>query len=119
MNAVTTRILAQEEPLLTTANNTLSFVNVITLSNPAVLLCTLLLSVIISAFSVITLSDNHREVTGLLSTLQQEHSQLETRYGQLLLEENTLASPIRVEKMAKQNDNMTFPTAQQVVMITQ
>ena len=77
----------------------------------------LLFSIVISALSVITLSDSNRKMIGQLSSLQQDRNLIQTQYGQLLLEKNTWITPSRVEHIAKQDDGLVFPNAQKVVII--
>jgi cell division protein FtsL len=87
------------------------------LSRQTMMTLALLISIVISALSVITLSDSNRKMVGELASLQQDRNHIQTQYGQLLLEKNTWVAPSRVERAAKQNDNLVFPNSQQVVYI--
>lgn len=77
----------------------------------------LIFSIVISALSVITLSDSNRKMVGQLQTLQQDRNLISTQYGQLLLEKNTWVAPSRIERVAKQTDGLVFPNPQKVVII--
>ncbi len=87
------------------------------LSRQAMMTLALLFSIVISALSIITLSDCNRKMVGELASLQQDRNQIQTQYGQLLLEKNTWVAPSRVEKSAKQDEGLVFPNAQQIVYI--
>lgn len=92
-------------------------IRALALSRQTMVTLGLLFAIIISALSVITLSDSNRKMVGELASLQQDRNQIQTEYGQLLLEKNTWIAPSRVEHAAKQDDNLVFPNAQQVVYI--
>jgi cell division protein FtsL len=89
----------------------------ITISKSNMLFLSLILSIVISALSLITITDNNRIAFGDLATLSQASNDLETKYGQLLLEENTWSAPARVEAIAQQNFGMSQPDPQEVVII--
>lgn len=92
-------------------------IRALSLSRQASTLLLLVFSIIISALSIITLSDSNRKMIGEMASLQQDRNILETQYGQLLLEKNTWISPSRVERAAKQDSNLTSPNPQKVVII--
>lgn len=92
-------------------------IRALVLSRQTTMTFMLILTIVISALSVITLSDSNRKMVGELSSLQQDRNIIQTEYGQLLLEKNTWAAPSRVERAAKQDDGLVFPNAQKVVII--
>lgn len=89
----------------------------IALTTPMIGLMSLIAALLISAFSVIYVSDLNRQAFSELSTLQHSRNHLYTQWGQLLLEENTWASPERIETVAKQDLGMIIPSAKNVVII--
>jgi cell division protein FtsL len=77
----------------------------------------LLLMVIICALSVVTSQDKARK---LFAELQKEkdHAQLmEVEWGQLQLEQSTLAMPARVEKVAVNKLQMRLPNNKQIQFV--
>ncbi|HEV2613363.1 MAG TPA: cell division protein FtsL [Gammaproteobacteria bacterium] len=92
-------------------------IRAIALSRQAMTTFLLVFAIVISALSVITLSDSNRKMVGELSSLQHDRNLIQTEYGQLLLEKNTWVAPSRVERAAKQDDGLVFPNAQKVVII--
>jgi len=77
----------------------------------------LLVLVITAALSVV---NSQHQARKLFISLQQEkeHSrQMEVEWGQLQLEQSTLAAPARVEKIATQHLQMQFPGKDQVQFI--
>jgi cell division protein FtsL len=89
----------------------------LSLSKHNIMFFTLVFAIVISALGVITLADMNRIAFGDLATLQQSRDDLQTTYGQLLLEENTWSSPARVETIANQNLGMSQPDQQKVIII--
>lgn len=89
----------------------------ITLTTPIMGLTSLIAVLLISAFSVIYISDLNRQAFNELSSLQHSRNHLYTQWGQLLLEENTWAAPERIENVAKQDLGMIIPNAKNVVII--
>jgi cell division protein FtsL len=89
----------------------------ITLSGNAIITLSLVMAIVISALMMITLVDNNRIAIGDLNSLQQDESNLQTTYGQLLLEENTWASAGRIETIAQQDFGMQQPDPKKVIMI--
>lgn len=77
----------------------------------------LLVLVITAALSVVTSQHQARK---LFISLQQEKEharQMEVEWGQLQLEQSTLAAPARVEKIASQQLQMQLPKKEQVRFI--
>lgn len=89
----------------------------VTLATPLFTLFVLISLVLFSALSVIYTSDLNRREFGNLTQLQKSRDALYTRWGQLLLEENTWSAPERLEAVAEQNLAMVIPTAKNVVIV--
>ena len=96
---------------------TLTAVRRITLSKNVITIFSLVAVIVISALAVITVADNNRIAFGNLATMQQNRDDLQTTYGQLLLEENTWSSPARVEAIASQTLGMSQPDQHKVIII--
>jgi cell division protein FtsL len=79
----------------------------------------LLLAVLISALSIVYVTDLNRHQFSDLQTSLQARDDLNTQYGQLLLEQNTWSSPARVQQISQQQFNMNVPAPQAVVMVHQ
>lgn len=76
--------------------------------------CALLFLVLGSALSVVYVINLHRVSCGQMQLAEQNTHRLELQWGQLLLEQASLATPGRVEKLAKEKLNMVYPTRQQI-----
>jgi len=70
---------------------------------------TLVLALIVSALAVVSTKHENRQLVTELEGLRQERERLEMEWAQLLLEEATLASNNRVERMAREQLGMTEP----------
>lgn len=84
-----------------------------------VLIGILLFAVMLSAFAIVYITDLNRHEFSDLQDLQLAKNDLNTQYGQLLLEQNTWAAPARVQQIAEQHLNMYLPDPQAVVMVHQ
>lgn len=77
----------------------------------------LLIAVLLSAFAVVYSTNTYRST---FSQLQQEEQQahfLQLQWGQLLLEQTSLATPARVEELAKGKLKMSFPNALGTILL--
>ncbi|MCH4561663.1 cell division protein FtsL [Halomonas sp. EGI 63088] len=85
----------------------------------SLLLVTTLLVVacLASALAVITASHLTREQYGRLQQLEREQQQLQTEWGQLLLEESAWSSPARIERLAVERLEMRLPAVDEVEVI--
>lgn len=82
------------------------------------LLVAVLLAVCLgSALAVITTSHLTREQYADLQRLESEHQQLQTEWGQLLLEDSAWSSPARVEGLAAERLEMRLPDVADVEVI--
>ena len=87
----------------------------IRLSKPQILKIFLALSVLMSALAVVYVTNFHR-ITFAQIEKEEEHShQLQMQWGQLQLEQASLSSPARVQKLAVERAGMVYPTDKQVM----
>ncbi|RTR06055.1 cell division protein FtsL [Halomonas nitroreducens] len=77
----------------------------------------LLLACLGSALTVIATSHLTRDQYARLQHLEREHQQLQTEWGQLLLEEGAWSSPARIERLATQRLEMRLPEIDEVEVI--
>ncbi|MCA1769820.1 MAG: cell division protein FtsL [Halomonas sp.] len=77
----------------------------------------LLVACLVSALAVITASHLTREQYGRMQQLEREQNQLQTEWGQLLLEESAWSSPARIERLAMQRLEMRLPDVDEVEVI--
>ena len=78
-----------------------------------VLVCLML----ISAFAVVYIKNVERHMFNELQLLEQERDAYEVEWGQLLLEQSTLATPSQVQTTALNNLGMVVPDPSRIVMI--
>lgn len=91
---------------------------VFTLSNQAIGLVLLVVALLASALAVVYVKDLNRQLFADLQNLQQTHENLHVAYGQLLLEQNTLAAPARVQAIAQQQLDMIIPATKDIMVAT-
>ena len=77
----------------------------------------LLVAVLFSALAVIYTTNLHRMMCSQLETLQQQAHQLELQWGQLTLEQASLATPARVEQLASEKLQMVIPLNKQAFLL--
>lgn len=77
----------------------------------------LLALVVVTALSVAYSVHETRRLTDRTQKLEQQQAQLETRWGQLLLEQSTWGSYARVERLAREKLGMKLPTTDERVLI--
>lgn len=70
-----------------------------------------------SALSVVFTQHFHRGLHIQLRSLQKAKDKLHVEWTQLLLEQGTLGSDMRVEQIAREKMGMTIPTPNQMVVI--
>ncbi|WFM72626.1 cell division protein FtsL [Halomonas sp. CKK8] len=86
--------------------------------SPQLLLVALLLAACLgSALAVITTSHLTRDQYARLQQLEREQQQLQTEWGQLLLEESAWSSPARIERLARERLEMRLPDIDEVEVI--
>ncbi|MDZ7853379.1 MAG: cell division protein FtsL [Halomonas sp.] len=87
-------------------------------ASPRLLLVVLLLAACLgSALAVITSSHLTRDQYARLQQLEREQQQLQTEWGQLLLEESAWSSPARIERLAHERLEMRLPDIDEVEVI--
>ena len=78
---------------------------------------TLLFAVLISAVAVVYTTNLHRLTFSQLQVEEQQGHQLQLQWGQLLLEQASLATPARVELLASEKLHMLLPTNKQTIIL--
>lgn len=89
----------------------------IRLSRHLCLQITLLVSVLVSALSVVYTTNVHRLALSQLEQSEQQAHQLKLQWGQLLLEQASLATPSRVQQLATDKLNMVLPVNKQTFVL--
>lgn len=77
----------------------------------------LLMIVLISALAVVYCTNMYRMTLSQLELAEQHSQQLQIQWGQLLLEQASLATPARVEKLATEKLHMTLPAGKQTLIL--
>jgi cell division protein FtsL len=77
----------------------------------------LTIAVVATAFAVIELRHRNRQLFADLQTLTGERDQLNTEWGQLLLEQGAWSEHRRVEETARVRLGMAQPSGEQVVVM--
>lgn len=86
-------------------------------SKAACLQFTLVIAVLISALSVVYITNLHRMTYSQVQAVQQQEHQLQLHWGQLLLEQASLETPARVQQIATEKLNMRLPGQKHVFTI--
>ncbi|QTF94049.1 cell division protein FtsL [Halomonas sp. BM-2019] len=86
-------------------------------SLPLLVVLALVAACLGSALAVITASHLTRDQYGRLQQLEREQQQLQTEWGQLLLEESAWSSPARIERLAMERLEMRLPDVDEVEVI--
>lgn len=73
--------------------------------------------VLLSAMLVVWSTHQSRELLAGLMNLQAQENELQVSHGQYLLQEGTLASPGRLEQVAKDRLQMRIPAASEIKVI--
>lgn len=79
---------------------------------------TLVAGVLISALSVVYVTNMSRTLTANIQQLLVERDHLHVQWGQLLLEKGAWITPSRVQRVAEANLDMTIPNSKSVVMVS-
>ncbi|WP_133126926.1 cell division protein FtsL [Legionella nagasakiensis] len=77
----------------------------------------LLISVFASALAVVYVTNQHRMTFSQLQYAEQREHELQLQWGQLLLEQASLATPARVQQLAQEKFKMSLPVDRQVIML--
>jgi|TARA_B100000700_G_scaffold28456_2_gene27306 cell division protein FtsL len=81
------------------------------------LVVVLVVAALVSAVAVTTSSHLTRVQYARLQQLEREQNQLQTEWGQLLLEESAWSSPARIERLASERLEMRLPDIERVEVI--
>jgi len=73
--------------------------------------------ILVSALSVVYTINMHRMTCSELQFAEQQAHQLQLQWGQLLLEQASLATPARVEKLATEKLYMVWPVNKQAFVL--
>lgn len=77
----------------------------------------LLLAVVISALSVIYVTNNTRQLYSQLQQMQTAEQTLNTQWGQLLLEQGSWQSQTHVADIASQHLGMVMPKHKHIILV--
>jgi cell division protein FtsL len=77
----------------------------------------LVCAVFVSALQVVVVRHKNRMLFAELQKLQQQRDALNVSFGQLQLEQSTLAELSRVETIAREQLDMVMPTPDDIVVI--
>ncbi len=89
----------------------------LSLSSQMMGLILLVVAVLASAVAVVYVKNLDRQLFGDLQTLKQTRDSLHVEYGQLLLEQNTLATPARVQAIAQRQLGMSIPATKDISVV--
>ena len=87
------------------------------ISRQSLLLLMLLILLIVSALGVVYSSHYSRQLFHELKLQKQHKNDLETEWGQLLLEQSALSAHTRVEKAAKEHLDMSLPESKDIKLV--
>lgn len=74
-------------------------------------------AVLLSALAVVYVTNLQRMTLSQLESAEEQGHQLQTQWGQLLLEQASLARPSRVEQLAFEKLHMMLPTNKQTFVL--
>ncbi len=87
------------------------------LSKETSFILTIFLIILMTAWFVVYTTNEHRSRFSQLQQLEQEAHQLKLQWGQLLLEQASLARPARVEELATEKLEMQIPNNKQIFLL--
>lgn len=87
------------------------------MSKSIYLLIVLLIAVLLSALGVVYTTNAYRLTFSQLQQEEQQTHLLEMQWGQLLLEQASLATPARVQELAVDKLRMTLPTTKNTYLL--
>lgn len=87
------------------------------LSRAQVSTLTVLFGVLVSALSVIYVTNVTRGVNSNLQIAIAEQDQIQMQWNQLLLEKSTWTVPARVQQIAEESDGMHVPDAKSIIVV--
>lgn len=89
----------------------------INMSKSFYFLIVLLIAVLLSALGVVYSTNSYRLTFSQVQQEEQQTHQLELQWGQLLLEQASLATPGRVQELAVDKLKMTLPNAKNTYLL--
>lgn len=89
----------------------------IRLSATSTLHMLLIVAVLISSLTVIYVTNMHRLTCSQLGSAEQRAHQLQLKWGKLLLEQASLESPSRVERIARAKLDMHLPENKNIMVL--
>lgn len=81
------------------------------------LLLVLMVAVLLSALGVIYTTNSYRYTLSQLQQEEQQSHQLQLQWGQLLLEQSSLATPARIEVFAVEKLKMVLPSTKNTLLL--
>ncbi|RUR11955.1 cell division protein FtsL [Legionella sp. km772] len=87
------------------------------MSKSAYMLILLMAAVLISALGVIYSTNSYRSTFNQVQQEEQQTHHLQLQWGQLLLEQASLATPARVQELAKTKLEMAFPDSKNTFLL--
>jgi cell division protein FtsL len=81
------------------------------------IVCALAAGVFVSALAVVATKYQSRQHFVELEALKAEREALDIEWGKLTLEQATLVTPTRVERIARDRLGMLLPPAEQIVIV--
>ena len=87
------------------------------LSRPLCFQIALMLAVLVSALAVVYITNLHRMTIVQLQLADQQSHELQLQWGQLLLEQASLATPGRVQQLAEEKLHMVLPSGKQTFIL--
>ena len=86
-------------------------------SKSHIMLMLLILTVLATAFSVVSVKDQNRRMVSEFSSLERAREDLNVQWSQLLLEQNTWSAQARIQHIAQNNLAMGIPSVRKSVVI--
>ncbi|MHB1947519.1 MAG: cell division protein FtsL [Gammaproteobacteria bacterium] len=80
---------------------------------------TLLVAVLMSALSIVYVTNNTRSLNASLQQMQAERDRLHVQWGQLLLEKSTWIMQARIQQIASNKLGMVVPNSKSVVIVNE
>jgi cell division protein FtsL len=87
------------------------------MSKTMFMLLVLVASVLVSALSVIYSTNSYRSTLNQVEQAERQTHYLQLQWGQLLLEQASLATPARVQQLASEQLNMALPTSKNTYLL--
>lgn len=91
--------------------------NFLNFKKPRLVNITLIVVLVLSAFSIIYIKDLNRRLFIQYQSQQAFHDKLYEDWGKLLLEQSTWSTHARVQKVAENRLNMAMPGSKEVVLL--